>query len=189
MPRRHCRLSGTDIWPTGQCHGYRERTTITSRNWPIYSSNFRGHEGRLDCWISSLSSRSSQPRRLAWPQHRPSPARSHGRAPCRKILGAPFEPADSMCSEVPSVNQRRHTHRDGEPRRPPPRVAPRIAVLAVLKDDTRSHNLFEEGFEEDRSRAVPQWRDDDEMPRRKRWLLVPRRGFRGVDALEIFLCA
>jgi len=27
------------IWLTGQSHAYRRRTTITSRNWPIYSSN------------------------------------------------------------------------------------------------------------------------------------------------------
>ena len=27
------------IWLTGQSHAYRRRTTSTSRNWPIYSSN------------------------------------------------------------------------------------------------------------------------------------------------------
>jgi hypothetical protein len=76
---------------------------------------------------------------------------------------APFEPADAMCSEVPSVDQRRHTHRHDEPHRPSRKQPPRKAVLTVLKGDARSHNLLEEGLEKGRHRAVPQSEDDDEV--------------------------
>jgi hypothetical protein len=49
---------------------------------------------------------------------------------------SPFEPAHSVCSEVPSVDQRRHTHCDDEPRRPsrkqPPRMAGSLSIAFGL---------------------------------------------------------
>src|SRR6266849_6135104 len=69
-------------------------------------------------------------------QIRPLPSLSYGRANCGlaslaalhlrqgftdwrhagEVEGDVFEPADSMYSQVPSVDQRRHVHRHDEPR-------------------------------------------------------------------------
>lgn len=90
---------------------------------------------------------------------RPPPASSliafHGQVSCRKTWGRYAQDRVPMRSKVPAVNQSRHAHRHDEVGRTPREQPSREPFFKVFERHTRSHHLFNEGFQESRHRAVP----------------------------------
>jgi hypothetical protein len=138
---------------------------------PDVQSHFRGHEGvpGLIGYQGCLIGEWVDLKRGAWLVFYPTePALPFGGArrvghPSRvsRTGAMPENPRTlrssprTLCSEIPSVNQCWHLHRDDEPRRSPGEQLLREPVLAVLEGDTSAHDLLEEAFEEGRHCPVP----------------------------------
>ena len=94
-----------------------------------------------------------------------------------------------MGSEIPSVNQRRHPHRDDEPRRAPCEQPSWETALSIFEGDTGTHYLFDERLEESGHRSVPERKKDCEVLRRNDVLLRFNQALGQMTVLEILLRA
>jgi hypothetical protein len=100
-----------------------------------------------------------------------------------------FQSTHSVGSEVPPVDQRRHPHRDDDPRRPAREQRSGKAVLAVLEGDARAHHLFEKRLQKSRHRAMPKREDDNQVLRRHDPVARPDQRLRPITPLELLLGA
>jgi hypothetical protein len=94
-----------------------------------------------------------------------------------------------MCSEIPSVNQRRHAHRDDEPRRASGEQPSWDTALSIFERNTGTHDLFDERFEESGHRSVPERKKDCEMLRRNDGLLRFNEALWQMTVRKILLSA
>jgi hypothetical protein len=79
------------------------------------------------------------------------------------IFTRPLKIISTVCSEIPAVDQRRHSHRDHEPRRTSSEEPLWKAMLAVLEGDTPAHDLLNGGLEKGWHGAVPPREDYDKV--------------------------